>query len=670
MEVRWNTNNIRHYRSFGYTFTHKGDTFTVPVKHLPPYQKTKNLIFQCDYCGKEFPRSNNDYTQIKKRTMVEKDSCKECKGQKQKETTITKQDKGLLTPQDNGYWTIHKNRLKELKGYIEDRGTLLHLYSDPKGNKIWRAFHREHHSIKEALEELGYSAGSLSYKENEYTIPLIFHGFYNDFANVESEIKKFIASHNSEKTNYFPTIDDLFHTLHMSKRAIQHHGGICKIREKMGYTENNPLIDDAGWLNKSAYEWKTAQYLIHNTKIPYKREQYPFPGHEGFFRSDFTFYPEESPEIHVEVWGSGNGQSDREKEYQTIKKRKIDLYNKYKIRLISVEKSHFNRNIEAIQDKFHELFSPFIQLKYKRIDNDYLIIHSDLNDKELLKKIMTLSDDPNVLPTVPVLKQHNQYKLYQEVIRRFDSYITFGETFGKKTSRVKENHWTKDRLYEALHSTLKKGHDLSQESLRVHSPRELAAMGKHGGLIAVKIDYYEMFIDKIKGILPYEEKKFLMNVCRNQGTNIMNRLAKDQRKRAQRVVERIHSDVSALFARWEEAGHKPLELWDEAKIFDFFVKILADGEPIQRRVLQKYRFYRLLETVQEYGGIITLKLKFYGMRIDEIESLPAKEIEWIQNISRNQGKNIAGMVNSDQQRQALELLSKLKYKNVLKHIEK
>lgn len=295
---------------------------------------------------------------------------------------------------------------------------------------------------------------------------------------------------------------------------------------------------------------------------------------------------------------------------------------------------------------------------------------SDLTDNELLKKILTLSEDPNVLPTVPVLKKHNQYKLYQEVVRRFDSYITFGETFGKKTSRVKENHWTKDRMFDALHATLKNGHDLSQYSLRKHAPRELAAMGKHGGLIAIKLDYYEMFIDKIKDILPNEEKKFLINVCRNQGTNIMNLLTKDQRKQAQKIVARIDSNVSALFTKWEEECHKPPVLWDEEKIFDLFVKILADGKPLVRRILQKYRLYRLSETVHEYGGLIPLKLNFYRMRIDEIESLPVKEIEWMQNVSRNEGKGLAGTVNSDQQRKAFELLEMLKYKDVMKYIEK
>lgn len=177
-------------------------------------------------------------------------------------------------------------------------------------------------------------------------------------------------------------------------------------------------------------------------------------------------------------------------------------------------------------------------------------------------------------------------------------------------------------------------------------------------------------LTKSRIFLPNEEKKFLMNVCRNQGTNIMNQLTKDQRKQAQKIIARIHSNVSALFTKWEEECYKPPVLWDVEKVFDLFSKILADGEPIQRRTLQKYRLYRLSETVQEYGGLIPLKLNFYWMRIDEIEALPVKEIEWLQNVSRNEGKNIAGTVNSNQQWSAFELLEKLKYKNVIKYIEK
>jgi len=223
VEVRWNPNNIKHYKSHGYNFTYVGDTFTVPVEHLPPYQKEKNLKFRCDYCGEIFNRSNNDYIAIKNRSVIEQDSCEKCKGKKQKEITAAKQEKGMLTPEDNGYWTIPENRLKELDGYIKEKKTLRHLYSDKEGTKIWRAFKRANHSIFAAIEELGYVADSLSYRENEYTIPFHIHGYYNDFANVESAIKQFIADHNKKDSNYiyFPTAEDMIQTLHISNYAIQ-----------------------------------------------------------------------------------------------------------------------------------------------------------------------------------------------------------------------------------------------------------------------------------------------------------------------------------------------------------------------------------------------------------------------------------------------------------------
>lgn len=49
VEIRWNFNNIRNYKSLGYTFMCIGDTFTIPVKHLPPFQRETKLLFECDY---------------------------------------------------------------------------------------------------------------------------------------------------------------------------------------------------------------------------------------------------------------------------------------------------------------------------------------------------------------------------------------------------------------------------------------------------------------------------------------------------------------------------------------------------------------------------------------------------------------------------------------------
>ena len=50
VNVKWNPNNINHYRSLGYKFTKFGDTITIPVSHLPLGSHQKVLV-KCDYCG-------------------------------------------------------------------------------------------------------------------------------------------------------------------------------------------------------------------------------------------------------------------------------------------------------------------------------------------------------------------------------------------------------------------------------------------------------------------------------------------------------------------------------------------------------------------------------------------------------------------------------------------
>mgnify|MGYP001126211592 CR=1 FL=1 len=660
VKVRWNPNNIKHYKNLGYTFTRNSDAFTVPVEHLPPHHRNPALKFQCDYCGKEFPRTNKDYTTIKKCNVLNKDSCRECKNLKQIESKETKQELGILTPESEGYWTFQENRLKELKEYIDKKETLSRFYSDEEGRKIWLAFRRYNHPLQEALEELGYQVADLGFTERKYTIPLLYHGFYNDFSNLESALKQFVTDFK-----VFPTVEQMVNTLNISHRTIQNHGGMANIREKVKYFNANELVDDSGWLNKSSYEWIVARFLIHNTDIIYDREQHPFPPSEGVFRSDFTLYPLDQPDIHVEVWGGdGGGSSQREREYRKTKKRKIALYKKYNLPLISIEKSVFNRGMDGIQEILFEKFSPYISLKYRKLNTSVLTPPSKFTNEQLLNEIMKYSEESNILPTVPILKQHKKYHLYQMVISRFPSYYDFGLQFGKSLSRIPKHYWTDEKIYECFTHLLEKGKDLSQQSLQKNFSGLLSAISTLGGVIQVKLNYYEKFISQIINLLSIQEKIFLVNVIRNRGTNIMNRINQEQQDQARRIVKSIDLDVETLLHQWENENQSPPTVWSEEKIFNFLLELLNKNEVIQRRVLQKYRFYRIKETMQVYGGIIPLKLLFFERRMSEITSLPQKEIEFLINVAKNKGKNISGHVTNEQQKQAERILVSLEEKKI------
>lgn len=87
LDMRWNPRNIDWYVSRGYTYTNKGDVFQIKVKDLPPYSQYKVTV-KCDYCGKVVSVDYAIY--LRKKDIVDKDACSNCRFKKQEEISFIK----------------------------------------------------------------------------------------------------------------------------------------------------------------------------------------------------------------------------------------------------------------------------------------------------------------------------------------------------------------------------------------------------------------------------------------------------------------------------------------------------------------------------------------------------------------------------------------------------
>lgn len=86
VEVRWNSNNVKHFTALGYEFTKRGDTFQVFAKELQNSSSSKVKCI-CDYCGQEFITNYAFYRKNVKRGKL---SCKNCKNKKIEDTFMQK----------------------------------------------------------------------------------------------------------------------------------------------------------------------------------------------------------------------------------------------------------------------------------------------------------------------------------------------------------------------------------------------------------------------------------------------------------------------------------------------------------------------------------------------------------------------------------------------------
>lgn len=89
IEIKWRTNNRDWYEARGYEFTKSGDSFIVNVNDLSVGSRTL-IDIRCDYCGDIFTRRYSLWNKARQSQIVKKDSCRNCVGNKTKESNVIK----------------------------------------------------------------------------------------------------------------------------------------------------------------------------------------------------------------------------------------------------------------------------------------------------------------------------------------------------------------------------------------------------------------------------------------------------------------------------------------------------------------------------------------------------------------------------------------------------
>jgi hypothetical protein len=338
--LKWNPTIIKYYTEKGYRYTKTGDSFIVRLEDLNENSNV-DVEVRCDYCDKQYTkRYKNIFTSINK-SYTHTYACRQCQNKKILEENVIKQELGLLTRNDRGYWLIKENRLKELQSFITNNNTIDFLAT--KDRTLYSAIFLHDKYLSDIVSELGYDWDDVC--------SISLNNYYKDFKNVKMKLHSFI-----DENNRFPLRDEIITNLNIQQRDIDYHGGMFELKRKMNYFNDEDLVDDNEFVNRSSLEYIVAQYLIKNN-IPYEREQYPYRN-EGYYRSDFTIEANNET-FHVEVWGYSEKHSGEIATKYNIKKHhKISLYSKHKLNLISIEYDYMvNKSLNKVQDYLDSKFS-------------------------------------------------------------------------------------------------------------------------------------------------------------------------------------------------------------------------------------------------------------------------------------------------------------------------
>lgn len=420
--------NKKYYKEIGYIDSIPGNTIKVKIEDLPN-SSGKKLDVKCDYCNEVYDIRYCDYVRTK-HEFLDKDACMKCWHKKRMDINKYRVENKLIdSPSTRGYWSIKENIMNELSKYIEINNYVGRENGNEEENQKWLmiswALKQNDLNLNDAVSELGYNIKDLQKRNpNGYVIP---------FEELKSKIDNFV-----EEFGFFPDQIHLANDLKIHSSSYLKHGTLPELREKLGYNDKNYLVDNRGFINKSNFELVTANYLIAQN-IPYKREQYPFKNFDDTlnYRSDFTFYLP-NREIHVEVWGgmkTFKGQRTLY-DYDSIMNKKLELYNKYNVELISITPNVFYNSMDMIKKKLYKIFSDYISLPFINVKDRLVSTYTlhEISDEELFKKIMKSSENDKILPSYNVMRETKNEYLFKEVLKRYDSLQDFADKFNVITA--------------------------------------------------------------------------------------------------------------------------------------------------------------------------------------------------------------------------------------------
>lgn len=96
--------------------------------------------------------------------------------------------------------------------------------------------------------------------------------------------------------------------------------------------------------------------------------------------------------------------------------------------------------------------------------------------------------------------------------------------------------------------------------------------------------------------------------------------------------------------------------WNKNKIFECFNNIIVKNIGITRKNIEKCGYSAMNDAIVDLGGLVQWKLDFYYEHKDL--NIPEKDIQWLNNVSKNQGTNIKNKITQKQQNLANEILTR------------
>lgn len=405
----------------------------------------------------------------------------------------------------------------------------LEKYGLPHPSTIKRKFNLTYNQLFEKVGLKPTRLTTLEKSEDE-----LLAEFYSYFKELK-RIPTFKELNNNNKTatsttyiKYFGSIKNVC-TLLGIDYALYHKGS------GMG----NIYLDKNDEICKSLPEMYISNFLIANNIIFEKGTSYSEIINKDKRQFDWKININDDI-YYVEYFGLYNrkprGNIDRKYSNNTKKKIK-DLYKKE-----IINNCIFIFPWDLINRKLSDVFKYYLKTNLTDIpfEKDIKALEYNLYpDEDLLDIVMEYSDNSNILPNTILLAKNN-VSVYNEILKRYDSYFIFADKMGKQVINMPNNYWTEENVFELFKYMLNKYNKIvtkrDKDILKLdYRCKGLRTIESNYGWINIKLKFFNHCVDNNITIPDYE-LNWLNKVATNTGSGIKGHISKEQQELANYIL--------------------------------------------------------------------------------------------------------------------------------------
>ncbi|MNF81253.1 hypothetical protein D3C84_635160 [compost metagenome] len=209
------------------------------------------------------------------------------------------------------------------------------------------------------------------------------------------------------------------------------------------------------------------------------------------------------------------------------------------------------KNSQIIKS-LEDIFSDVLKIALKCEEYTTAKYARNISDEDLYKEAIKLSNDGVTLPTTIELRNKNR-SIYNEILKRFDTYTNFANKFHAKTKYKSNKYWTEQKVFEIFDYMINNyNYILSRNESKNNKDEIISDYSKvcasfdkmFNGIKNLKLKYYSIRVIDNEFMIPENDLKWIKQVEINLSRRGNIPYTPEQQEQAKQILEKYNTKLT------------------------------------------------------------------------------------------------------------------------------